>query len=301
MWFPWFKKLRQDSHDTQEMLKQQEAAIRDTAQAWEQKQSEVGTTIARAIKAASDSTANYEQPQRKKEHSLQWGIFWVTLWAAVAATGAAVGAGIYAHIAGHQLDTMNKTYGEIQAQTTAAQCTAKAAQAQATLMRQQLEGTMAAVLKINMGVGTDRQTVDVALMNVGHVIAKNVRVQLKAVKRTLPGEKQIGHATPINYTIPEIGLTQDMWQQRQYPIHLSAGDADAIRSMKETVRLEGRIIYFNGFSDTTVPVCYGVLEFERRDRAGRVLLSGNNPQVPCDELDIFVANELEQQKQASEK
>ncbi len=233
--------------------------------------------------------------QQERHH---WRNLIVQLALAVGTWFAFIAAALYAWEAHRQLCVMQSTYSQIQSQTSAAWTAANAAQQEAKLMGQQLEGTMAAVLKVNMEVNIDNATIGLALMNAGHVVAKNVHVKLKAVLRTLPNEETIGGAVPVDYVISEIGLTQDMWQQRQYPIHLSKADESAIRKTQETVRLEGGVSYFDGFKETTMPVCFGVLAFEITNRDGRVLQSGNNPQVPCDELDISVAAILRQQRKA---
>ncbi len=108
MWFPWLKKLRQDSHETQEMLKEQERTIRDASQAWDQKQTEIGSAIAAAIKTAAETVPDYERTQRNKEYGAQWAMFCVTALGTLFAAAAALGAWYYAGIAARQLCTMNQ-------------------------------------------------------------------------------------------------------------------------------------------------------------------------------------------------
>lgn len=122
MWLPrWVKRIieavQEESGTIKQSLAEQERAIKDAGQAAEEKQREVGATIAASIKAASDAATNYEKPQRDREHSLQWGMFLVTLTGTLFAAAAAAGAWYYAHIAAKQLCTMNAMLGEAQQQT----------------------------------------------------------------------------------------------------------------------------------------------------------------------------------------
>jgi hypothetical protein len=186
-----------------------------------------------------------------------------------------------------QLVAMNKQLCEIQRQTTLAQ--------------QQLEGTMAAILKINTGVDTDRKMFEINLMNVGHVIARQVHVTLQITKRTLPSEGPIGVSIPVDFMIPEIGLAQDKWTERQYPVALSPSEVKAIFDTELTVRVEGNITYNNGFESVPQSICYAYLAYEIRDKTGKVTLGGNNPSVPCDEYDEMLRNILRQKKETIQK
>jgi len=103
------KSLVDSVHRTKDAVEKQESAVRDTAQTWEKKESEIGSTIAAAIKTATDTVPQYEKCQRKKEHNLQRGLFWVALFAAVSAAAAAAGALYYAGIANGQLTEMRTT------------------------------------------------------------------------------------------------------------------------------------------------------------------------------------------------
>jgi hypothetical protein len=103
--------------------KEHTGAVHDTAQARDQKEAEIGASIADAIHTAANTVPDYEKTQRKKEHSVQWAIFGVTLAAAIFAAIAASGAWYYACIADQQLKNMNDTYGKIKQQTADADST----------------------------------------------------------------------------------------------------------------------------------------------------------------------------------
>jgi hypothetical protein len=122
--------IQTELNSLKEAAQQQIAAVHDTAQAGDQKEAEIGASIADAIHAAADTVPDYEKTQRKKEHSVQWAIFWVTLAGALFAATAAGGAWYYAGIAAHQARTMQDTYTEIRKQTAAFQSEAWAARDQ---------------------------------------------------------------------------------------------------------------------------------------------------------------------------
>jgi vacuolar-type H+-ATPase subunit H len=106
MWYPWFKKLRQDSHDTQEILEGEIRAIHDATEAAKKTQGEMGVVIASAIERAATSVPEYEKAQRYKEYKLQRRMFWATVVGTIFAAAAAGGAWYYAHLAKGQLDQM---------------------------------------------------------------------------------------------------------------------------------------------------------------------------------------------------
>jgi hypothetical protein len=160
---------------------------------------------------------------------------------------------------------------------------------------------MAAVLKVMVQFKLDANAIEIDLMNVGHVFASDIHVDLQVTKRSLPDEKVIGESLSIKYVIPEIGLTQDMWQQREYPLHISDQDMRLIKDTRLTARVEGTLTYMNGFQISTQPVCYTYLTYEERDRAGEIIASSTNPQVPCDEFDISLQSVLREKKRLLEK
>jgi hypothetical protein len=166
MWIPrWIRQLRQDASSTQKALQQQERSIADATQAWEEKQTEIGSTIAAAINTAADTIANSQNSQGDKESSVQWGLFWVTLAGALFAAAAASGAWYYAHIAAGQLKTMNDTYTQIQKQTKAAEWSAYAACVNAQSVQEGLADTHAiaetSVEQSTLAIETERAIMSV--------------------------------------------------------------------------------------------------------------------------------------------
>jgi hypothetical protein len=247
--------LRAEFHGAVEVIQQQESAVKDASQTREQKQAEIGATIAAAIKTAADSVPDYEKTQRHKEHALQKALFWVTLAGTVAAVTAASGAIYYAAIA-------KETYGEIQRQTAAAICAANAAQnaaiaaqEQATLMRQQLIGTQAAVLQMSFQV-IPAGEIEVALAPSGVVKAKDVHVVFSATREHISPERPFGETVTYSKSVPFVGPL--IWSDHEIlPWHFpdisrSDGEWPDKWPGNETVRIEGKTTYDNGFGDKEI-------------------------------------------------
>lgn len=273
MWIPrWVKRLEEaiakGSSEIQKTMAEQQRAARDASQTWEEKQTEVGATIAAAIKTASDAASNYEKPQRDKEHSLQWGMLWVTLFAAVAATGAAVGAFIYAHIAAGQLETMNRTYGEIKAQTSAAQCMAKTASQQTALFRQQLEQENAAIIRFD-GSANENE-INFSFTNLGHYAATDLTAVAVISIREIPTNRIIEKLPPLHYSVKNIPpapmLTIEEGQDRNVRQWSQPYDPSLIKQQLErfgkvAVTTELSISYNNGFRLVKDGGCNGYTSF----------------------------------------
>jgi hypothetical protein len=96
-------------------------------------------------------------------------------------------------------------------------------------------------------------------------------------------------------------MTQDMYQQREYPLRLSAKDLILVKDTKEALRIEGTITYNNGFETRPVPVCLAYLTYEIKDATGKLMGRGSNPQVPCDEYEIVLPSILDEKRAAIKK
>ncbi|HEX4006526.1 MAG TPA: hypothetical protein VHX60_10155 [Acidobacteriaceae bacterium] len=101
------------------MIDEHSKAARHAEESAQRQNQEVAGVIASAIKAAHEDVPGYEKTQRDKEYRLQKRLFGATLLAAAVAAG-------YAAIAARQACIMQRTYGEIRAQTAASQQSAYA-------------------------------------------------------------------------------------------------------------------------------------------------------------------------------
>lgn len=264
------KKLRDDVRKALSTihgdLQKQAAAVSQAAKATQENKQQP-LPIPLPVKAefqVPEAVQAEQRAQYSRSHRVQV-LLMVGTWLAF------IAAAVYAGIAAFQWRTMNKTYAEIQKQTAAVQDTAKAAQDQATLMSQQLKGTMAAVLSFNVNlyqIGTlNRLELSIGRAP-GGVIAHNVSTKLIVKILTLPGKQQIGDTSQFSegpedlkpadaseiaqgggqivrrFPIP--GFTQELWE--------------SMRHLEKTMRVEGRFSYENGFGDTiTRSECKSIL------------------------------------------
>jgi hypothetical protein len=202
MWIPrWFKlvldALHTESRVIKESLAKQENSVKNTSQAWEEKQREVGAAIAASIQAHSNAATNYEKPQRDKEHRLQWRMFWVALAGTIFAAAAAAGAWYYATLAKGQLDQMieatrqarksadtaacalresqrqfDRTLEQMTNQTTAQQTAASAAEDTVSTARDQIRRDQRAWITVEVGETTGDFAIQ--LRNTGRTPAVHV-------------------------------------------------------------------------------------------------------------------------------
>jgi hypothetical protein len=162
--------LRAELSAIQKAIKEQEHAVHAASEAANEERRKIPRAISSIGVTPDEKTA--EKTQRYKEYRQQVHLKWGTWFA----FGAAI---VYAGVAAYQAGLMNRTYNEIQKQTAAAQSAAKAAQEQATLMRQQLVGTQAAVLFLQpWGINSDG-TGKITFLNRGAVfghVSGNIEV-----------------------------------------------------------------------------------------------------------------------------
>lgn len=148
----------------------------------------------------------------------------------------------YTIAAYRQADTMNKTYGEIRKQTCAAQKSAKAVSDQATLLRQQMIGTQAAVINPQGPQWTPSGMV-FELGNIGHVISPNATLNFRVIRSTFPDMRPLGSPQYYSEKIPQIMVGG--WS-KPYPIPQPALD---ISSQKDTLTINGVLNFDNGFGE----------------------------------------------------
>jgi hypothetical protein len=230
--------------------------------------------------------AIFESAQRRR-HRQNLTPQWIT---AVATTLAFIAAAIYAREAHEQLKTMNVTYKEMQRQTAAAQCAAKAAQEQTSLMHQQLVGTMGAVVKetlnLNFGDKSPQFSVQDYLQNDGHVTARKIQGTITWLEISLPSGKQIGKAHNYDfYKDVPVDLVSDPSKKLPWErtIGISEIERQKFSNAESSIMLKSDFTYLNGFDTTPqhVSSCR-ILLFLRIGLAQDGLIS--NTSIPCDQL-----------------
>lgn len=256
MWFPWFKKFREESRKSQEELRREIVSIRNADEAREKRENELGFSIVAAINRVGDATPDHESPQREKEYRLQRAVFLATVAGVVFAALAAGGAWYYAYIAEGQLRTMAETYGEIQQQTPLLKQSADAAQSAATTANEALHVTERAYLVAGGGnVNFVEKSVTVPLVNLGHIPSGEATVVVHQATYDLPGVM-----ADLSESMPQNRPIQTAWQRMRFQSIVPGGgqgvaipapalNADLANRGLQTVIVAGTIRYNDGFPD----------------------------------------------------
>jgi|ERR1035437_866492 hypothetical protein len=262
------KKLHRD---LRKALQKQTAAISQAAKAArENKQDPLPVPLPVVAELQIPEADKREQRcQHRQSHALQ-------IWLTVGTWLAFIAAAVYASIAAFQWRTMNKTYIEIRKQTAAAECTAGAAQTQASLMMEQLKGTMAAVLRFDVSIDQSnpfRLALYINRLNPAGsgVIAHRVTTKLVVKILALPSQKQIGG--PYTFTEGPEDLrpvTPDEERQgegqilKKYAIPgFNEQTWNEMRRLEKTMRVDKYFSYENGFGDTIARTrCQSYLAYE---------------------------------------
>lgn len=151
------------------------------------------------------------------------------------------------------------TLREAEKQTTAAQCTAKAAQTQAELMKKQLEGTMAADIDLANFTLSDTFKLHLTATNSGHVAAQDVHISVDASQRRIDDDSIIGPTFHFEPSVPKNieGGRGDGWNW-DLPWRLTDYERDQGSRFapdwpgKRTFEIRATATFKDGFEDKTV-------------------------------------------------
>ena len=194
-----------------------------------------------------------EHPNNARRNAEFWPQWITAISTALAFAAAAVYAGETSCI----VRTTNQTYSEIQKQTAAIQCTAKAAEDQARLTRQQLEGTMRAVIDPGFGINMDSGQIEIAPKNNGRDAAREIIISGEVLKISIPKLAPIGAAVPIYRRIPIMAAEQQNPDRSFTRIPISAAERTQMRGWLSDLGIEirGTVSYFDGFGQWSEPIC----------------------------------------------
>jgi len=137
----------------------------------------------------------------------------------------------------------------------AATCAAKAAQEQTMLMKQQLVGTQAAVVRVadypSIYPLGKLFRVDLAFVNSGHVLAKNIQMSVKVTMQEVKTGKMIEVLTNCTSQL-EVLAPGDKPQKISQPCDFPViGQKWAnITTLKDTIAVDGTFSYWNGFEES---------------------------------------------------
>jgi hypothetical protein len=240
--------LRQAVDEQTNSAANEQSAARET----EVEKVEILRSLAHHIETSNRSATTAHHVDHRRHGELVSAQWWTVRWTA----GACIAALIYASIAAYQGFLMRKTYIEIQSQTKAAQWTAKAAQEQASLLRQQLVGTQQAVIEI-AAPQWDPTTgkLRITLSNQTHLGVAGTVTTFKASiqRKTWPKDLTI-ETLPMEILSPAvIGPQLEISKIVRLPQLENMRDWPG----KEIVIFEGGYTYNNGFGESfPVNFCY---------------------------------------------
>jgi hypothetical protein len=172
-------------------------------------------------------------------------------------------------------------------------------QQQTALYRQQLEATQAAVIQLfspprldDRGPALGGMDLYIRLKNTGRAIAHGAEVRLEITKREIPSDKILG--VPIQWNIPigEFIQSDDKFLEFSYPQIVGAKDAQRMAETRETLRIDGAILYDNGFSHPiSQPICLSYIHWIIKSKSGT--LQGEGIEFdPCGVFRGIVAEKL---------
>ncbi len=170
---------------------------------------------------------------------------------------------------------------------------------QSKLLRQQLEGTEAAVMKVETGfnLSDEDRNVTLSLTNVGRVVARDIAVNLQITRRSLPDERILEVLPPWTIIVHELGPT-DPRTGELHSLDITSQQLRDIMDTTETVRIDGELSYNNGFRIQTYTLCRSILMGDFKNKSGKY--TGNFAEMfPCAEFQSRLRSRL-QEKSARE-
>jgi hypothetical protein len=176
-------------------------------------------------------------------------------------------------------------------------------QQQTTLMQQEVEGAMAAIITKQLRITWPRQAyLSLILDNRGRAITSDIHADFHLATISLPDQRVIGNALPDwEFSIPEIGPAPDFSVERGTYLNISQEELKG-HPIPRAIKLTGTFTYFNGFRKRSESVCYYVLgAVEFRNKVGAVQESIGPSVLTCEGLPAQVAWYLQTQKDIAAK
>jgi hypothetical protein len=249
--------------------------------------------IASNVLGTKDDKTAADTRNKKQESQQDKIIFWARLTFFAAAA--------YGAVAFWQGLLMRHTYTEIQRQTIAAQCTAKAAQEQATLMRQELVTVAGAVVTLNIGAFNRSESelpfVQLQWQNVGHGNATQVQFRgVRVYEVRIPSGEEIGPLSlnlnpDFTYEIVPPTPSGESGMNREIHFRLPSPDFDGFYNGKIGIALKGLLTYNNGFADKPEDMIHASfcwvqinLEEDQLQQDGSLHIGWQEEPVKCDDL-----------------
>lgn len=240
---------------------------------------------ASAANAASDVPKYLQAARDKLRIVREWATFTVwrerlkpmlkspNFWTALATVVIAVATGVYTYYARKQWQAMSGQLTAMQGQLTEMQKqypelkkSSDAAISQATLARQELEGTMGAVLTVNGNIhetgegGLDSfPHAGIDLVNNGHLLASDVQVHAEIEYAALPDMRQIGKRISWNFSVKPLVPQSGYPAQYEHALEISPKFLDLMYDTERTIILHISVAYFDGFEQREDRSCWAFL------------------------------------------
>jgi hypothetical protein len=204
-------------------------------------------------------------------------------------------------IASATLCEIQKQYPELRKSADAATTAARAAESQVALMGKQLEAIQAAVIIedgawMNQTGQANIWNLGIKLRNLGHGPAHNTKAALYVERQTVPDGVLIGVRYPWNIDFGEFPAPTELspsFRNPEYLIKIPDADLALIHDTKETIKVSGKIVFENGFSQRDEPVCFKYFSVTIGNSAP------NGYPLPCDEFESQYRAVIEMKRLAS--
>ena len=224
--------------------------------------------------------AKYHQPEndRKTESRQQYSAQNSARWAAwctfVATVLAFVAAAVYAWYAKGQLDQMRTA-------TQNSTATLTQLQNQTTLMRQQLVGTLSAIVDFDEAViKKDYSSFTLSISNRGHITTAVVEVRCEIQHTTIDGSKQVSKSRSCSFVIPQLEPAPYVFTRT---FKLDSEASQYLETQSDTFTIKGDIRYDNGVGDKfTKPFCVSYVGSYRTFDARGGLVAGGPQFFDCE-------------------
>jgi hypothetical protein len=165
-----------------------------------------------------------ERPCQCCHHKAPWSKTLVDFGMLFATTGAFIAAGIYAYIAHCQLETMKS---------------------QTTMLQQQVEGTMAAIITKQLRVNwpDKRAYLSMILDNRGRVIGTNIHSSFNIIEVSLSGDAFKNDKFPAwNFRVPEVTPSRDLPIEEGIYLDISREELKGTGHIPKAIKSQGNLL-----------------------------------------------------------
>jgi len=195
---------------------------------------------------------------------------------------------------------------------TAAHDTLGEIQKQTILQRQQLGGTLGAVIVIDRDEMPPRiirgqngvWEWGLGLKNIRPGTAHNVTAFIQVIKKRLPDQTMIEKPSEFTLNIGDVTTTPDRSRgiRENFPVMLSSNDISRIDNTQEAIYIDGHLSFDNGFEDKSIiqPFCFVWYSVTYKSKHGTTSGTSDSTNT-CDEFRTVMPQTLAEKKARAEK